>query len=114
MNADDVRAVREMIAIIERSRMIVARGEATFFASTNPVEFWAARMVVIDLDIAADRVSDEFKTAHNEIPWQALARTRDKYAHHYDDIDRGVVWNLIQTRLPRMAADLGAAISADL
>jgi uncharacterized protein with HEPN domain len=36
----------------------------------------------------------------------ASSRARDKYAHHDQDIDRSVVWNLIAIRLPRLATAL--------
>lgn len=98
-----------MAAVIDRSSQIVQRGRDNFFDLDNAVEFLAARMIVIELDVAADHVTDEFKAAHPG-PWQALARARDKYAHHYGDIDRGVVWQLLASRLPRWAAELRAGL----
>ena len=103
---DDTYWAREMVRIIDQARSIVRRGEKMFFDPDNPVEFGAARMVVLDLDVAADHLSDEFKESLPDINWQALAKTRDKYAHHYADIDRDVVWNLLKRRLPGMADNL--------
>jgi len=68
-------------------------------------------MIVIELGVAAQRLSDEFKNAHPG-PWRALARARDKYAHHYEDIDRGVVWELLEHRLPRWSSELARQLSA--
>jgi uncharacterized protein with HEPN domain len=103
---DDSYWVAQMIDIIDRSQQIVRRGEPVFFDPGNQVEFWAARMVVLDLDVAAEKLSDGFRRKHPDVPWSALARARDKYAHHYEDIDRSVVWNLIAIRLPRLATAL--------
>ena len=102
--------IRDCIRIIDGAAQIVARGEAAFFAADNSVEFGAARMVVLDLDVAADHLGTDFKAAHPEIPWSALARTRDKFAHHDEDINRDVVWNLLTTRLPRIARILRASL----
>jgi uncharacterized protein with HEPN domain len=103
---DDVRWSSEMSRVIAQAQRIVERGETTFFAADNPVEFLAARMIVIELDVAADHLSPEFKEARPGIPWRALARARDKYAHHYEDIDRGVLWELLVGRLPRISREL--------
>lgn len=100
---DDFWAV-ELCAIIDATAHIVERGLDTFFDPGNIVEFNAARMAVIDLDVAAEHLSDEYKSARPDLPWKQLARTRDKYAHHYEDIDREVVWNLLVSRLPAFAA----------
>lgn len=105
----DVEAVAQMVAVARQAEQIVARGEKAFFDPENVVEFLAGRMVVIELDVAADRVSAEFKAEHPG-PWQPLARARDKYAHHYEDIDRGVIWELLRRRLPAWSAELAATV----
>lgn len=103
---DDHFWASEMCAVIDATARIVARGKDTFFDPANSVEFAAARMAVIDLDVAADGLSDEYKAARPDLPWKQLSRTRDKYAHHYSDIDREVVWNLLVNRLPDLALAL--------
>jgi uncharacterized protein with HEPN domain len=107
----DADQVKEMVAVARQAEQVVARGRAAFFDEANAVEFLAGRMIVIELDVAAERVSDEFKIAHPG-PWQALARARDRYAHHYADIDRGVVWELLEHRLPRWSAELARQLPA--
>ncbi|WGW14134.1 DUF86 domain-containing protein [Saxibacter everestensis] len=100
-----------MVDVARQAEQVVARGREVFFEQANVVEFLAGRMIVIELDVAAGKVSDEFKSAHPG-PWQALSRARDKYAHHYEDIDRGVVWELLEHRLPRWSIELLAAVRA--
>jgi uncharacterized protein with HEPN domain len=100
---DDAYWVAQCHAIIRQATAIAARGWATFFDPANPVEFGAARMLVIDLDGAASHLSQEFRDSIINVPWSALARTRDKFAHHYQTINRDVVWELITRRLPEIA-----------
>lgn len=104
----DAAGVAQMVSVARQAEHVVARGRDVFFDRGNVVEFLAGRMIIIELDIAAEMISDEFKADHPG-PWQALARARDKYAHHYEDIDRGVVWELMEHRLPRWSAELAAA-----
>ncbi|HZJ04378.1 MAG TPA: HepT-like ribonuclease domain-containing protein [Nocardioidaceae bacterium] len=103
---DDYYWAAEMCAVIDAAARVVARGKDTFFDPANSVEFSAARMAVIDLDVAAAKLSHDYKAARPDLPWKQLARTRDKYAHHYEDIDREVVWNLLVNRLPALAKAL--------
>lgn len=99
---DDKWCVRECASIIDDSQQILTRGRDTFFDSNNSVEFAAARMAAIDLDVAVKGLSEEFKDAHPEIPWSAMARTRSKFAH-YEDINRDLVWNMLTIEMPNVA-----------
>lgn len=110
---DDTWVARECIRLINESQRIVARGRGTFFDPDNPVEFGAARMAVIDLNTASEKFSNEFKDAHPSLPWRALARTRSKFAHHYEAINRDLVWNMITKEMPHMVATLQAVIERE-
>ncbi|WP_121254978.1 DUF86 domain-containing protein [Nocardioides ferulae] len=105
----DRRHVAELARLMSEAARIVERGEQTFLAQGNPVEFLAGRMLIIDVDTAAERISADFKAAHPG-DWRALARARDKYAHHYDDIDRVLVWRVLANRFPAWREQLLTAI----
>lgn len=49
---------------------------------------------------AASRISDDFKTAHPEIPWPQIVGFRNRIVHVYFEIDLGVVWKVVQEDLP--------------
>ena len=53
---------------------------------------------------AAKRLSPEFKSAHAGIPWQSIARMRDKMIHHYDAVDIREVWKAIEADIPKLLA----------
>lgn len=48
------------------------------------------------------RVSPEFKSYHNEVPWRQMAGIRDVLIHDYDSIDLEIVWNVIVVELPKI------------
>ena len=56
---------------------------------------------------AAKRLSEEFRTAHAEIPWRRIAGMRDILIHAYDHVDLVEVWNVVQRDLPSLVAALG-------
>jgi uncharacterized protein with HEPN domain len=44
---------------------------------------------------AVKRLSGEFRSAHNEIPWTLIAGMRDKLIHAYDEVDLEQVWKTV-------------------
>lgn len=48
------------------------------------------------------RVSPDFKSYHNEVPWRQMAGIRDVLVHDYDSIDLEIVWNVVAIELPKI------------
>lgn len=55
---------------------------------------------------AARRVSDEFKRAHPEIPWQPIIGQRNVIAHEYGEISHVRIWRVVVQDLPGLIAAL--------
>ena len=69
------------------------------------VDIKTGKAVERSLDIigeAAKNLSEEFKEKTKEIPWRNVAGLRDKIIHHYFDVDHEVIWEIIQTDLPKL------------
>ena len=66
--------------------------------------------VIRNLEIvgeASKRLSDEFKQAHQYIPWKDIAGMRDKLIHDYMGVDLLVVWETIKHDVPFLKLKLG-------
>lgn len=48
---------------------------------------------------AANRVSDELKARHPEVPWGAVIGMRNILAHGYDRVRIDIVWNIVREEL---------------
>ena len=59
---------------------------------------------------AARRVSDTFKAAHPEIPWQPMIAQRNILAHEYGEVLDDRVWATVADDLPRLVSILGPLI----
>jgi len=51
---------------------------------------------------AVKNLSDEAKSSHPEIPWQRIARMRDKVIHHYFRLDLSLVWEVVEKHIPQL------------
>lgn len=60
---------------------------------------------------AANRVSSETRTAHQEIPWQLAVSTRNRISHAYFDVDLNIVWTTVTRSLPRLIPMIEAILN---
>ena len=51
---------------------------------------------------AASKVSEQTKSAHPQVPWQAIAGMRNRLVHAYFDIDRDIVWVTATKEVPAL------------
>ena len=61
---------------------------------------------------AARGVSDQFCSAHPEIPWRAITATRHILAHDYDEVNHDIVWRIVHDHLPPLIEQLEALLAA--
>jgi uncharacterized protein with HEPN domain len=55
---------------------------------------------------ASKSISDETREQHPEIPWRAIAGTRDRLIHAYFSVDLDIVWSIIRNDLPSLVQNL--------
>jgi uncharacterized protein with HEPN domain len=101
--------------------LIAARKVQRFVAGVGRTEFEADDMresaVARQLEIvgeAAKNVSPEFRAAHPEIPWKAMAGMRDVLIHAYRTVDRDAVWSAVTVSVPALIDALEPLIGAAL
>jgi len=57
---------------------------------------------------AANRLPQEFKDLHAAVPWHRIVGLRHRVVHDYFDVDLDLVWTIVETELPQLAAQLTA------
>ena len=55
---------------------------------------------------AATHIPTEVREAHPEIQWRRIIATRNRLAHGYLGMDDDVIWDIIQTDVPKLLTGL--------
>ncbi len=90
-----------------------ARAVREFVEGLTAEQFLQNRMVqaAVEREVeiigeAARRVSDPFKEAHPEIPWQRIVGMRNVLAHEYGEIIQSRMWALTVDQIPELIVQL--------
>jgi len=62
---------------------------------------------------AAEKMTADFKSANQNIPWRVIAQMRKRLTQLYFSIDLSVILETTQQELPPVIADLTAAIQTE-
>jgi uncharacterized protein with HEPN domain len=65
--------------------------------------------VVRNLEIIGEAVRwlpSEFKQQHAEVPWNQIARLRNRIVHDYFGLDLEIIWAVLETSLPEFRRQL--------
>ena len=73
------------------------------------------RAVVRSLEIigeASKRVPTDVREANPQVEWRSMARMRDRLVHDYFGVDLDIVWDVVQTKIPALRAELQRILDA--
>ncbi len=61
---------------------------------------------LIQISESSVKLTDEFKSLHNDIPWHAIKGMRNKIVHEYGDVEFDVVHQTITEDIPDICKKL--------
>ncbi len=62
---------------------------------------------------ASKHLSTSFRTEHRQIPWNAIARMRDRLIHGYSTVDMNVVWTTATESIPELLHAVDHCLTAE-
>jgi uncharacterized protein with HEPN domain len=106
---DDTVAVLDIVLACRRlGRFVEGIDERRFQA--NEEKRWATVSQLLLIGEAARRLSGAFQSAHESIPWPQIMAMRNRLIHEYDRINWHLVWKTATEDVPRLLAELAAAV----
>lgn len=94
--------ILERIHRIERS--VAGMDHEAFLQDDKTIDAVVRNLTVIGE--AANRLPQEFKDGHAEIPWNRIVGLRHRVVHDYFDVDLDLVWAILEAELPQLGVQL--------
>ncbi len=57
---------------------------------------------LIQISENSDRLTEDFKTNHSNVPWRAMKGMRNKIVHEYGNVDLSVVYDTVKNDIPAL------------
>lgn len=93
--------------------LLAAQNIRDFAAGMSEADFLENRMaqsaIIRELQVigeAARIISDETRSQYPTIAWHRIAGMRNRLIHEYFDVRLDVVWNVVQTEIPALIAQI--------
>ena len=61
---------------------------------------------LIQISENSDRLTDEFKEQHSDIPWRAMRGLRNRIVHEYGNVDLSVIYDTVDRDLPILLEEI--------
>lgn len=94
---------------IEDIRAFTIEGEESF-RQDKKTQFAVIRSLEI-MGEATKRLSVTLKSAHQHVPWRAIASMRDRLIHDYFGVDIAIVWEVVRSNLPELNRQMDAILA---
>lgn len=85
-----------------RTAVEFVSGENRASLDSNPMLRYSLLHLITVLGEAANRVSPECKTRHNQVVWKDIIGMRNMLIHGYDVVDLDILWETVRTDLPAL------------
>jgi uncharacterized protein with HEPN domain len=102
---EDTAIIQDIKEAINRIMSYTFRMEYDGFRLDYKTQDAVIRNIEI-LGEAAKLLSDETKEKYPKIPWNDIARTRDKLIHDYFGVNIDIVWNIAKNEIPTLSVQL--------
>lgn len=109
---DDLTRLRDIRGAAQKA-VRFASGRTLEDAQSDEMLLFALVRALEIVGEASKNVSATFRDAHPELPWQPMARTRDRLIHGYTSVNPEIIWRIVTDDLPPLLEVLDKVIPPD-
>jgi uncharacterized protein with HEPN domain len=92
----DISALRHIAAYCDEITASIERHNLTLDkVIADTVYKNALSMSILQIGELVNVLSQNFRVAHDTMPWREIKRMRDKAAHHYGEFDVNTLWETV-------------------
>lgn len=101
MSSRDIQIIYRILYEIEIIEKLIKGFDEHSFLSDERTKR-AVCMTLINIGELVKNLTDQFKSANNDIPWRTIAGLRDVTAHKYQTLKMGDVWHTVWYDIPQL------------
>jgi uncharacterized protein with HEPN domain len=75
--------------------------------------YWSTVKMIEIIGEAARHIPDEVQTLMPDVEWQRIIGVRNVFVHGYFGITSDVLWDIVETSVPRLRGQIGTFIEAN-
>ena len=109
---DPIVPVRHMLDHA-REAVEMVRGRSRADLDTDRQLNLALVRLVEVIGEAANRVPEDFRSRHSQVPWRQTVGMRNRMVHGYDVIDFDILWSVLQKDLPPLIEALEKIVNEE-
>ncbi len=98
------RTLREFLDFADAGARLVSRGRQSY--DEDEMLRLAAESIMHKVGETIARLPEDFMKQHTSVSWRPMKGMRNKIAHEYEVVDYAMIWNALELRLPKDAAEV--------
>ncbi len=103
MNSRDVIVLKKIIQYSDEIAATISRFALTQQSFADDfVARNAISMCILQIGELVNKLTDEFKTVNNKMPWHEIKAMRNIAAHNYGEIDIDILWETAIGDIPAL------------
>jgi len=99
--SDEIEFIKHIFIEINYIQKVVDKLNEDDFYNDETLKRAITRALEI-IGEATKNLNLDFRMKYNSVPWNYMAKLRDKIIHHYQGVDYETIWNIITQEMPEL------------
>ena len=103
MKSSDKEILKKIVKYCDDIDLLMKQYAFDYSKYETEIAFqYSCNMCIIQIGELVSRLSEEFVSTNNQIPWRLIKGMRNLHAHDYENVDMEIVWNTLIEDIPAL------------